>query len=61
MKRFSGMKHTIGSFYKKIVLRHLDWDRPDASLDLLEQFLEEVNGRKYELGLKFLGGRKTIV
>jgi len=36
LKRFSGMKYTIGSFYKKIVLRHLDWDRPDTSLDVLE-------------------------
>ena len=36
LKRFSSMKYTIGSFYKKIVLRHLEWDRPDSSLDVLE-------------------------
>lgn len=36
LKRFSAMKFTIGSFYKKIVLRHLDWERPDSSLDILE-------------------------
>ena len=42
IKRYSGMKHVIGSFYKKIVLRHLDWERPDSSLDLLEQFISEA-------------------
>ena len=45
LKRYSAMKHCIGGFYKKIVLRHLDWERPDESLELLEQFLEEVQGR----------------
>lgn len=39
LKRFSGMKFTIGSFYTKIVLRHLDWERPDAALDVLEEFI----------------------
>ena len=42
LKRYSGMKHAIGGFYSKIVLRHLDWDRPDSSLDVLERFLQEV-------------------
>ena len=42
LKRFSGMKQTIGSFYKKIVLRHLEWDRSEHSLEVLEQFLDEV-------------------
>jgi len=36
IKRFSGMKHTIGNFYGKVVLRHLNWSRPDSSLDVLE-------------------------
>lgn len=42
LKRYSGMKFTIGTFYRKIVLRHLNWDRPDRSLDILEQFIEEA-------------------
>lgn len=42
IKRYSGMKHTIGNFYKKIVLRHLEWERPDSALDVLEQFIEEA-------------------
>ena len=29
LKRYSGMKHTIGDFYDKICLRHLEWSRPD--------------------------------
>ena len=36
MKKFAMMKHTIGSFYEKILLRHLEWDRPDHALDTLE-------------------------
>lgn len=57
LKRYSGMKFTIGSFYKKIVLRHLEWDRPDNSLDILERFIEEVQGRKYGFSLGMLRKR----
>ena len=42
LKRFSGMKHALGSFYSKIALRHLDWDRSDESLEILEQFINET-------------------
>lgn len=42
LKRYSAMKFTIGSFYKKIVLRHLEWDRPDCALDVLENFIEQA-------------------
>ena len=47
LKRYTGMRHVIGSFYKKIVLRHLEWERPDSALDILEQFIEEAQGRAY--------------
>ena len=57
LKRFSGMKFTIGSFYSKIVLRHLDWDRPEMSLDMLERFIEETQGRKYNFSLSMLRKR----
>ena len=60
LKRFSGMKYTIGSFYKKIVLRHLDWERPDSSLDVLEQFINEVQGNQYSFSLRQLKKRNTI-
>ena len=36
LKRWSGIKHALGSFYSKIVIRHLNWDRPDSSLESLE-------------------------
>ena len=42
LKRWSGMKQALGTFYQKIALRHLDWERPDSSLDLLEQFINET-------------------
>lgn len=60
LKRYSGMKHTIGDFYKKIVIRHLDWERPDSSLDVLEQFIDEVNGLKYKFSLNQLKRRQTV-
>ena len=60
LKRFSAMKHTIGSFYRKIVIRHLEWDRPDSSLDTLERFIEEVQGRRYNFSLGMLRKRQTV-
>ena len=42
LKRWTGMKHVLGTFYEKVALRHLDWERPDESLDLLEQFITET-------------------
>ena len=60
LKRYSAMKHAIGGFYKKIVLRHLDWERPDNSLDILEQFLQEVQGRQYSFSLSQLRRRETV-
>lgn len=60
IKRYSGMKHTIGSFYKKIVLRHLEWERPDSALDVLEQFIEEAQQCSYDLSFNKLRKRATI-
>ena len=60
LKRFSAMKYTIGSFYKKICIRHLDWERPDSSLDVLEQFINEVQGHQYSFSLTQLKKRNTI-
>ena len=39
LKRFADMKHAIGSFYRKIAIRHLDFERSDSSIDTLEQFV----------------------
>ena len=49
--RWSGIRHAIGSFYEKVVLRHLDWERTDESLELLEKFIDQVEGREYNFGV----------
>ena len=46
-KRFSGMTEELGKFYKKVVLRHLNWKRTDVSLRMLEKFVDEVHGANY--------------
>ena len=50
LKRWSSIKHALGSFYSKIAIRHLKWDRPDTALELLEQFINETEGSKYKFG-----------
>ena len=55
------MKKSLGTFYSKIALRHLDWERPDASLDLLEQFINETQGSKYQFKLGQLKKRQTVI
>ena len=60
IKRYSSMKHSIGRFYQKIVLRHLEWSRPDSALDILEQFLEEAQQCKYDLTLNKLVKKQTV-
>jgi len=54
------MKNTIGNFYKKIVIRHLTWERPDTALDVLERFVNEVQGAKYSFKLSQLRKRNTV-
>ena len=47
IKRFRGIKRSIGRMYEKVVLRHLEWVRTDESLRNLEKFVKEVRGREY--------------
>lgn len=49
VKKWSTLRPHIGKFYEKIVVRHLNFERTDAQLSKLEQFLKEVNGHKYEI------------
>ena len=42
VKSYRGIKWAIGSHYEKIVLRHLDWERSETSLNIVDRFLEEV-------------------
>ena len=60
LKRFSGMKQALGSFYKKIVIRHLEWERPDGALEKLEQFVNEVQGAQYQFKISQLAKRQTV-
>lgn len=39
IKRFSGIQHMIGSFYSKVVLRHLEWTRTDQAMEILDKFM----------------------
>ena len=39
-----------GNFYKKMILRHVEFDRGDSMVDALEKFLGEAVGKKYGLG-----------
>ena len=57
LKRYSGMKHTIGDFYDKICLRHLEWSRPDQSFDILDSFIEEALKCSYQINLNKLRKR----
>ena len=36
IRSFSRIMHHVGGFYSKVALRHLEWERPNASLDILE-------------------------
>ena len=60
VKRWSTMRPHLGTFYKKIVIRHLDFDRSDRHIELLEHFLKEVHGAKYGLKPRQLMRQKTI-
>ena len=55
---WSDIQEYIGDFYQKIVYRHLKWARPDKSIDILEQFLEETKDAKYKFSLQYLKNRK---
>jgi hypothetical protein len=39
-----------GKFYKKMVMRHVNFDRGDKMVDNLEKLLSEAVGKKYSLG-----------
>lgn len=44
IKRWSDTRKHLGTFYAKIVLRHLNFNRSESSLLVLEEFLKAVNG-----------------
>jgi len=60
LKYFKNMVKHIGGFYKKFAFRHLEFERTEAHLDILNRFLEEVLGRKYEFNLNDLSKKESI-
>lgn len=60
VKKWSNLRGNLGEFYERIVLRHLEFKRSDDSLNKLEQFLKEVNGKHYSFKPKHLMKRNTI-
>ena len=51
IKSWSDIERTLGTD-ATVALRHLDWKRPDSSLDIIEQFVKETEGAKYEFQLR---------
>mmetsp|Transcript_17538 Transcript_17538/g.29584 ORF Transcript_17538/g.29584 Transcript_17538/m.29584 type:complete len:240 (+) Transcript_17538:294-1013(+) len=43
-----------GKFYRKVVFRHINFDRGDKMVESLEQFLSEAVGLKYGIGAQKL-------
>ena len=59
VKNFLGHKRSIGGWYEKVVLRHLEWDRTDESLRNLEKFVKEIRGRAYNFTFDMIRKRQT--
>ena len=60
LRRWSNIKPFLGTFYTKVVHRHVDWDRTEKSLQNLEIFMKEVVGNSYKFSMKQLIKRNTI-
>lgn len=52
LNRWSLLQEHIGpgKFYKKLIYRHVNFDRGDKMVDNLERFLSEAVGQSYGLG-----------
>lgn len=60
LKKWSNLRPHLGTFFNKIVIRHLEYDRDSASIKRLEHFLQEVNGAKYGLRPSQLMRKNTV-
>ena len=61
LRRWSNIKKEIGRFYRKITIRHIDWERTEESLVNLEAFMREVVGSAYSFSFKQLFKRQTQI
>ena len=59
IRNFADIIPEIGGHYTKVALRHIEWQRSNASLDILQKFLEEVQGRDYNLTLDMVLRKTT--
>jgi hypothetical protein len=60
LRRWSNIRPFLGTFYTKVVHRHIDWERTESSLENLEKFMKEVVGNSYHFSMKQLLKRNTI-
>lgn len=60
IKKWSNLRHNLGQFYERVVLRHLEFHRDETSFVQLEKFLEEVNGHSYSFRPRMLIKRDTV-
>ena len=62
LNRWMFLKEHIGKgkFYKKMIFRHINFDRGDKMVTNLETFLSEAVGCQYSIGANKLIKRKTI-
>ena len=51
IRNFARIQNLFGNFYTKVAVRHLEWERPDACLEQLEQLLEEVSSHEYNISM----------
>lgn len=61
LRRWSGLKPHLGTFYLRVVIRHIDWERTEDSLCNLETFMKEVVGNSYSFSMKQLFKRTSVV
>ena len=58
---WSSLRDHIGSnkYYRKVIYRHVDFNRSKQMVKKLDQFLSEVVGKKYDIGPKKLLRKKS--
>lgn len=61
LRRWSSLKPHLGTFYLRVVIRHIDWERTEESLSNLEVFMKEVVGNSYSFSMKQLFKRTSVV
>ena len=52
-------KSCIGEYFTKIAFRHLEWERTEESLNIVNQFLLETLGNQYSFRLNQLKKQNT--